>query len=160
MSQMSKPFKHRLAAVAGLAVVAVAISACGAAATPKPTAPAGPTTVDVTFQEWEIVPSVAEVTAGQVTFNAKNISTKEEHEMVVVKTDLGLFDLPKGSNGKVDEEGAGMTAVGEIAETAAGASGTVTLDLTPGKYLLICNIVDADGTAHYGSGMSTAFTVK
>ena len=157
MSQMSKPFKHRLAAVAGLAVVAVAISACGAAATPKP---AGPTAVDVTFQEWEIVPSIAEVKAGQVTFNAKNISTKEEHEMVVVKTDLGLFDLPKGSDGKVDEEGAGMTAVGEISETAAGASGTVTLDLTPGKYLLICNIVDADGTAHYGSGMSTAFTVK
>ncbi len=154
---MSKPFKHRLAAVAGLAVVAVAISACGAAATPQP---AGPTAVDVTFQEWAIVPSVAEVKAGQVTFNARNISTKEEHEMVVVKTDLGLFDLPKGSDGKVDEEGAGMTAVGEIPETAAGASGTVTLDLTPGKYLLICNIVDADGTAHYGSGMSTAFTVK
>jgi len=154
---MRKPSKYRLAAVAGLAVVAVAISACGAAATPTP---AGPPTVDVTFQEWAIEPSVVEVKAGQVTFNAKNLSTKEEHEMVVVKTDLGLFDLPKGSDGKVDEEGAGMTAVGEISETAAGASGTVTLDLAPGKYLLICNIVDADGTAHYGSGMSTAFTVK
>ena len=159
---MRKPSKYRLAAVAGLAVVAVAISACGAAATPTPAGPtpAGPTTVDVTFQEWAIEPSVVEVKAGQVTFNAKNLSTKEEHEMVVVKTDLGLFDLPKGSDGKVDEEGAGMTAVGEISETAAGASGTVTLDLAPGKYLLICNIVDADGTAHYGSGMSTAFIVK
>lgn len=154
---MRKPSNYRLAAVAGLAVVSLAISACGAAATPTP---AGPTTVDVTLQEWAIVPSVAEVKAGQVTFNAKNISTKEEHEMVVVKTDLGLFDLPKGSDGKVDEEGAGMEAIGEIAETAAGASGTVTLDLAPGKYLLICNIVNADGTAHYGSGMSTAFTVK
>lgn len=154
---MRKSSRYRLAAVAGLAVVAVAISACGATATPKP---AGPTAVDVTLQEWAIVPSVVEVKAGQVTFNAKNMSTKEEHEMVVVKTDLGLFDLPKGSDGKVDEEGAGMTAVGEISETAAGASGTVTLDLAPGKYLLICNIVDADGTAHYGSGMSTAFTVK
>lgn len=157
MSELNKPRRHRRAAFVGLAVIALTISACGAAATPKP---AGPTTVDVTLQEWAIVPSVAEVNAGQVTFNAKNISTKEEHEMVVVKTDLGLFDLPKGSDGKVDEEGAGMTAVGEISETAAGASGTVTLDLTPGKYLLICNIVDADGTAHYGSGMSTAFTVK
>ena len=157
MSELNKPRRHRRAVFVGLAVIAMTIAACGAAATPKP---AGPTTVDVTLQEWAIVPSVTEVKAGQVTFNAKNISTKEEHEMVVVKTDLALFDLPKGSDGKVDEAGAGMTAVGEIPETAAGASGSVTLDLAPGNYLLICNIVDADGTAHYGSGMSTAFTVK
>lgn len=157
MSHMSKPSKYRRAAVAGLAVVAAVISACSAAATPVP---AGPTTVDITLQEWAVVPSVTEVKAGQVTFNAKNMSTKEEHEMVVVKSDLGLFDLPKGSDGKVDEEGAGMTAVGEIPEMAAGASGSITLDLAAGKYLLICNIVDADGTAHYGSGMSTAFTVN
>lgn len=102
---------------------------------------------------------MATVPAGSVTFTAKNTGT-EQHEMVVIKTDLGLLDLPTGSDGKVDEEGANLKAMGEVSELAVGATGTVTLDLPAGHYLLICNIVDADGTAHYGKGMTTALTVN
>lgn len=140
-----------------LPALAIAFSACGTAATPTP---APPTTVDVTLQEWAVVPASTTLKAGQITFNVKNAGPKEEHEMVVIKTDLGPLDLPKGPDGKVDESGAGLEAIGEVEEVAVGGTGTVTLDLAPGKYLFICNIVDADGTAHYGKGMTTAVNVQ
>lgn len=107
-----------------------------------------------------MVPSTATVPAGPVTFNAKNIGPTDEHEMVIVKTDLGLLDLPTGADGKVDEAGAGLEMMGEIAEFAVGASASGTFQLAAGRYLLICNIVDADGDAHYGKGMSSVFTVQ
>jgi uncharacterized cupredoxin-like copper-binding protein len=153
---------RRKAALTGLAVIAFAVAACGTSATPTTNTPepAGPATVDVTLQEWAVVPSVTSVKAGSVTFNAKNAGPKEQHEMVVMKTDLGILDLPKGADGKVDEEGAGVKAIGEIEEFAVGATGSVTLDLAAGKYVLICNVVDSDGTSHYGKGMTTAFTVE
>jgi uncharacterized cupredoxin-like copper-binding protein len=147
-----------------LPALAIVFSACGAAATPTaapPTAAAPPTTVDVTLQEWAVVPASTTLTAGKITFNVKNVGPKEEHEMVVIKTDLGPLDLPKGADGKVDESGAGLTTIGEVEEVSVGGTGSVTLDLAPGKYLFICNIVDADdGVSHYGKGMTIAVTVQ
>jgi uncharacterized cupredoxin-like copper-binding protein len=140
-----------------LGALAFTIAACGTAATPKPPEP---TAVDVTLQEWAVVPASTTLKAGTVTFNAKNAGPKDEHEMVVIKTDLGPLDLPKGADGKVDEEGAGVKVIGEIEELAVGATGSGTFDLAAGKYLLICNIVDADGDAHYGKGMTIALTVE
>lgn len=137
--------------------LAFALAACGAAATPKPPEP---TAVDVTLQEWAIAPASTTLKAGQVTFNVKNAGPKNEHEMVVIKTDLGPLDLPKGANGKVDEEAAGLNVIGEVEEVSVGGTRSATLDLAPGKYLLICNIVDPDGVAHYGKGMTIAVTVE
>jgi uncharacterized cupredoxin-like copper-binding protein len=154
--------------VAACSGVSTTPAAPTAAATVAPTsiataAPAattaGSTAVAVTLQEWAVVPSLTTIPAGSVTFTAKNVGT-EPHEMVVLKTDLGLLELPTGSDGKVPEEGPNLEAIGEVSELAAGASGSVTLDLAAGHYLLICNIVDADGTAHYGKGMTTALTVN
>jgi uncharacterized cupredoxin-like copper-binding protein len=167
--------RRRAGAAMTMTAVSLFVIACSgpAATTPAPTAattqaaatPAGSaagqaTTVDVTLQEWSLAPSATSIAAGSVTFNAKNVGPAEQHEMVVVKTDLGLLELPTGSDGKVDEEGANLEAMGEVTELNVGASGSVTLDLTAGHYLLICNIVDADGTAHYGKGMVTALTVN
>lgn len=164
--------RRRASLATAVTAVSLLVAACsGAGATPAaPTAaatagstviatPAGPTAVDVTLQEWSVAPSTSTIAAGSVTFTAKNIGT-EQHEMVVVKTDLGLLELPTASDGKVDEEGANLEAMGEVPELAVGATGSVTLDLASGHYLLICNIVDANGTAHYGKGMTTAITVN
>jgi uncharacterized cupredoxin-like copper-binding protein len=141
------------------AATAQPTTAATAAATAPAGTTAGATAVDVTLQEWAVVPSTSTIAAGSVTFTAKNVGT-EEHEMVVIKTDLGLLELPTASDGKVDEEGANLKAVGEVSELPAGKTGAVTLDLAPGHYLLICNIVDADGTAHYGKGMTSAIIVN
>jgi len=151
----------RAAALTGLAVIAFAIAACGTAATPKP---AGPTTVDVTLQEWAVVPSVTTVKAGSVTFNAKNTGPTDAHELVVIKTDLAVDALPVDKDGKVTEDVAGVTLIGEIEDVEVGASKQADLELTPGKYVLLCNILqtEPDGSleAHYKVGMRTAFEVK
>ena len=139
-----------------IAVIFIA-AACGAAASPTP---APPTAVAVTLQEWAVIPDTTTIKAGEVTFNATNAGPDDPHELVVIKTDLGLLSLPTGADGKVDEQGAGLTVIGEIAEFAVGAKASGTLTLTPGKYLLICNVLDAEGDAHYGKGMTIAVTVE
>lgn len=118
-------------------------------------------TVTVTLTEWAVVMDKASVPAGNVTFNATNAGTQFAHEFVVIKTDLALTDLPADATGKVDEAGAGIAFIGEVAELAIGATGSNSFDLAPGKYVMVCNIVEAGGghESHYLKGMRTAFTV-
>jgi uncharacterized cupredoxin-like copper-binding protein len=90
----------------------------------------------------------ASVAAGSVTFTLKNEGTIE-HEVVVLKTDTP-YDQLVVTDGKVSED----TSQGEVPELAAGKSESVTLDLTAGNYVLVCNIKD-----HYTMGMRAPFTV-
>ena len=60
-------------------------------------------------------------------------------------------------DGKVDE--AQVNVVDRLAPLAAGASGELTLDMTPGKYLLICNLTDS-GESHYQAGMVAFLLVE
>jgi len=132
-----------------------------AATTPATTTTAD--TVDVALQEWSINPSVLTIGAGATTFTVKNTGPQFKHEFVVLKTDLAPAALPKQADGTVDEEGAGVTSPGEIADIPIGEQQTTTIDLTPGKYLFICNLVDQDtnGTElHFTNGMFRAFTVQ
>jgi uncharacterized cupredoxin-like copper-binding protein len=54
---------------------------------------------------------------------------------------------------RVDEDAAGH--LGEVSELDPGASGTLTIDLKPGKYVLFCNL-----PAHFMNGMWTEITVQ
>ena len=139
---------------------AASVAASATAASP---APSGTTSVSVGLQEFAIVPSVASVPAGTVKFVAKNSGPDDIHEMVVLRTDLDPAALPVDKDGKADEEGDGITSIGETGDVAVGETKEVSFDLAPGKYVLICNIVqtEPDGSieAHYKVGMRTAFTV-
>jgi uncharacterized cupredoxin-like copper-binding protein len=124
-------------------------------------AAAGGGTVKVTLSEWAVQRDKAELPAGSITFEVTNTGPADIHEFVVVKTDLAPGELPTDSTGKVDEEGGGMTVEGEIEDIAVGASDTLTLNLTAGKYALICNIYsEEEDEAHYHEGMRTDFTVN
>ena len=139
---------------------AASVAASASAASP---APSGSTSVSVGLQEFAIVPSVASVPAGTVKFVAKNTGPDDIHEMVVLRTDLDPAALPVDKDGKADEEGDGITSIGETGDVAVGETKEASFDLAPGKYVLICNIVqtEPDGSieAHYKVGMRTAFTV-
>jgi uncharacterized cupredoxin-like copper-binding protein len=96
--------------------------------------------------------SVSTVPAGPVTFTLTNNSNVgKEHEMVVLKTDTPYDQLEVGADDRVSE----ADSVGEISEIKPGTTGTVTLDLEPGKYVLVCNLAK-----HYAQGMRAAFTVE
>ena len=139
---------------------AASVPASATAASP---APSGTTSVSVGLQEFAIVPSVASVPAGTLKFVAKNSGPDDIHEMVVLRTDLDPAALPVDKDGKADEEADGITSIGETGDVAVGETKEVSFDLAPGKYVLICNIVqtEPDGSieAHYKVGMRTAFTV-
>jgi uncharacterized cupredoxin-like copper-binding protein len=137
-------------------VVMAAIAGCAAAGT----TPAGTATssVAVDLREWAIGSDPTSVPAGRIEFVASNAGPEWDHELVVVKTDLPLDALPTKSGGSVDEEGPGIETIGEVASVAPGGTGSVTLDLVPGKYVLICNLIE-DIRVHYELGMRSPFEV-
>lgn len=51
-----------------------------------------------------------------------------------------------------------MNIVGEVEAILPDESETKTFNLEVGKYVLICNLVDAQ-EGHYGKGMYVGFTV-
>lgn len=163
---------HRGTILLTILVAALALVGCGGGdegeqtAAQPPTTQAPPTTarttVAVTLQEFSVTPAQASAPAGQVTFQAKNTGPEDEHELVVLRTDLDPGGLPTKPDGSVDEEGAGLEAVGEIEEFKVGTTQSKAFDLAGGRYVLICNVVEKDEgktEAHYQLGMRTAFTV-
>jgi uncharacterized cupredoxin-like copper-binding protein len=130
--------------LAALSALALAMTACSSA-----TGSSGNGKVDVGLSEYSITPSAQSVKAGDVTFDVTNDGTTA-HEMVLIKTDSAPAHLPM-EKGEASEEG----SVGEVADLAAGDSGTLTVHLDAGTYVMICNL-----PGHYVSGMRTVFTVS
>ncbi|MBP2445094.1 cupredoxin domain-containing protein [Rhizobium leguminosarum] len=94
------------------------------------------------------------VKAGKVTFNVKNDSKDTIHEMIVMYLADPGKPLPYiAAENRVDEDKAGDK--GEVSELDPGKSGTLTVELKAGKYLLICNV-----PGHFGAGMWAEFTVN
>jgi uncharacterized cupredoxin-like copper-binding protein len=117
--------------------------------------------VSVTLQEFAVGSDPSSVSAGSVTFNLENKGPDDTHEFVVIRTDLDPTALPTDENGAVVETGAGIEVVDEVEEIPVGDTPTLTVDLTAGSYVLICNIFDeSENEAHYQEGMRTGFTVS
>ena len=127
--------------------LALLLAAC---AGPAAEAPAGSQAV-AELADNKITVNVPSVKAGTIKIGVRNVGTME-HSFEVLKTDLPQDKLPvDGASAKAKEDG----KVGEIKSIAAGKSAAVTIDLTPGKYVFICNIA-----GHYQLGMHTGFTVE
>jgi len=109
-------------------------------------------TVDVKLREWKITPSQSRAHAGKITFAAHNAG-KLEHELVVIRTNRAANHLPLEGR-DANETG----SQGEVEGVTPGKTGRLTLNLRPGKYVLICNRSDHQG--HYEHGMFAAFTVS
>lgn len=173
------PFALVVAALS-LAAVAAACGGGGGEEEPTATVSAGPTptaaegqtpaegtpaegsTIGVNLYEYVVDPDAASAPAGQVTFNARNIGGTD-HELVLIKTDLPEDALPIASDGSVDETADGLEVIDSTAEIAPNGDESLTANLDPGNYVLICNIVQtaANGSivAHYAQGMHIAFEV-
>lgn len=161
-------------AVAGLAIGALGVTGCmPAASTAAPTA--GPTqgtatsppstaaasgTVKVTVQEFSVLPETPSTAVGEVTFEVTNNGPDDDHEFVVIKTDLAKDALPTKANGSVDEDGEGIEVIDEVEEFSPGETEELTVNLKAGSYVLICNVFeDSENESHYQNGMRTAFEV-
>jgi len=128
-------------------VLAILAVSCAA---PADSAPGGSQVV-AELADYKITLSVPSVKAGTIKIGVRNLGTME-HSFQVLKTDLPPDKLPvDGASAKAKEDG----KVGEIPSIPAGKSAAVTIDLTPGKYVFICNVA-----GHYQLGMHTGFTVE
>jgi uncharacterized cupredoxin-like copper-binding protein len=119
------------------------------------------TTIDVTLQEWAVVPAEDSAPAGEVTFAISNTG-EETHEFVVMATDSGAGELPTNEEGSVDEEGGDIEVIDEFEDLPSGESTELTMDLDTGHYVLLCNIVEEENgevESHYQMGMRIDFTV-
>ena len=93
------------------------------------------------------------VKAGRITIHATNKSQALVHEVIVVRPPPNGAPLPYDANqGRVIEQR--INDLGEVSDLPPGKSGSLTLRLTPGTYLLICNQPN-----HYKAGMWTRLTV-
>src|SRR5256712_9965978 len=130
-----------------LMALVLLVAAC---ANPADSAPAGSQVV-AELSDYKIVVNVPSVKAGKIKIGIRNLAAME-HSFQVLKTDLAPDKLPvDGASAQAKEDG----KVGDIPSIPAGKSAAVTLDLTPGKYLFICNVA-----GHYQLGMHTGLTVE
>lgn len=103
-------------------------------------------------KEWEVVLETDTVPAGTIEFSIENQGTIQ-HEFLVVKTDVGLGEIPVEGD-RFSEEQESILMIDEIPEYAPGTTQKLVVDLEPGVYQLVCNIA-----GHYQAGMYTQLTV-
>jgi uncharacterized cupredoxin-like copper-binding protein len=107
----------------------------------------------VTLADMSIKLSAASVPAGAVTFKISNGGTTN-HEFVVLQTATPQNALPPDPANPATALESGL--IGKVENLAPQATGTLTVTLGAGSYVLICN-----NPAHYGAlGMHTALSVK
>jgi uncharacterized cupredoxin-like copper-binding protein len=87
-----------------------------------------------------------------VLFKVKNVSTDEDHELLLAKAD-SLDALPMETDGvRIDEDK--LKGLKELGDIHPGKARSTTVPLTAGKYVLFCN-----EAGHFKAGMATTFTV-
>ena len=124
----------------------------------------------VKLEEYQIIPAPTQYKAGTVTLTVKNIGTMT-HEMVLLRAPSAAA-LPKVATaggeravGDVDEEAIPkLDTIGETGDVKPGATVVKSFHLSPGTYVMICNIDDKqpDGSviSHFQRGMSATITVQ
>jgi uncharacterized cupredoxin-like copper-binding protein len=152
-------------AIAVTAVAAIFAAGCGsdsgtttteneseAAATSNGSAGA---TLAIKMGDFFFAPKNATAKAGATTIEAPNEGSVE-HELVVFKTNMNPATLPTDASGGVNEEKMDEVAgeAGEVADVEAGETKSGKFDLTPGKYVIFCNL-----PGHYAQGMYGTLTV-
>ena len=91
---------------------------------------------------------------GMVRFDVTNLASVLMHEVQVARiNDESQMLAYDQSRNKVDLEG--LQTLGVVSEIMPNKSASLILDLTPGKYLLFCNVA-----GHYMAGMWAVIVVK
>ena len=132
-----------------LALMLLVLGACS----PSPV-PSSGATVSVKLKDYRIMSSIATVHAGAVSFDVHNRGPST-HEFVVFETAQPADRMPLGADGlTIDEDSSLLRHAGEMARVDIGQSRRLVLRLTPGTYVLVCNM-----EGHYLGGMHFSLVV-
>ena len=140
---------QRRAALALAILATLAASAC-AAKEPASTE-GGRRVIDVNERDFRIS-APRKVSPGDVVLSVKNRGP-DDHELIVAK--VGRSNLPFRRDGlTLDEDAAERSIVGAL-EPGEPGTRRLRVRLTPGRYLLICNMF-----GHYLGGMDRELEVR
>jgi uncharacterized cupredoxin-like copper-binding protein len=130
---------------------AIAVLLLLPACTSRPPEHDGPL-LHVRIKDFKVQPATASVEDGTVTLSVWNVGPST-HEFVVVRSDGATDELPIGTDGiRVDEDA--VVPVDELEEIGAKTRGILSLSLSPGRYVLFCNL-----EGHYLAGMHAPLEV-
>src|SRR5579885_2121138 len=91
--------------------------------------------------------SAERVKAGTVLFEVTNVSNDEDHELLLLKTNLKPDQFPVDDSGtRLDEDK--LPGIHELGDLTKGETSKHKLVLTPGRYVMFCN-----EPGHYAAGM-------
>jgi uncharacterized cupredoxin-like copper-binding protein len=129
--------------------------------TPNSAPSAEPTAdVDIRLSDYKFALSKP-LTAGRHVIRVTNDAT-QEHEVLFAKLAPGATasGLAAWVDGGLKGAPPAMP-IGGVSPIAKGLSNTITLDLAPGRYGMVCFLPDAkDGKPHSAHGMTAQFEVK
>lgn len=111
--------------------------------------------VAVSLVEWEVI-APTEIPAGTTTFEVSN-DGDFRHHLGIARGD-SYETLPQLPSGAIDEDALGDDYLGRTDTLEFQGSATIEFDLTPGNYVLFCNIV-AGPTSHAAQGQTLSITV-
>jgi uncharacterized cupredoxin-like copper-binding protein len=115
----------------------------------------GGTPVNLLLEDFKVRQDAAVVPAGTVRFDIRN-QGPTTHEVNVVRTDRAPDKLPLQRDGlTVNEDAPGIDFLDEAEGLDIDDRQTLVLRLTPGHYVLYCNL-----EGHYLGGMHAALTVR
>jgi uncharacterized cupredoxin-like copper-binding protein len=113
------------------------------------------TPVNVRLEDFKVQPDAAVVPAGTVRLRILNHGPTS-HEFIVVRTDRAPDRLPLQSDGlTVNEDAPGIDLLDEVDGLDIDDRQTLVLRLTPGNYVLYCNL-----EGHYLGGMHASLAVR
>ena len=98
---------------------------------------------------------VAAVPAGRQFFRIRNAGS-QLHSLVLVSIDE---DVPPILEQLRSENRRGAATFAKLPHRPPGSQDTFAVDLTPGRYGLICFVVDPDGVSHALKGMASEIRV-
>lgn len=106
--------------------------------------------IGATLKDFAITLESENLTAGSTTFDIVN-DGPSSHELEVFRTDLADDALPVENSTVSDDE---LEIIDEAEDIAPGTATSLTVELSAGHYVVICNIAD-----HYEAGMHAGITV-
>jgi hypothetical protein len=136
-------------------LLALLASSCGAEQASAPLPP-GPQVVDVQLRDYRFVYDRSSIAPGRTVFQVRNTGDRR-HE-------LGLIPLPENFP-PLDAELRSKTSravalLARLQPIGPDTSGTFAVNLTPGRYGMVCFVTAPDGTPHALKGMNSEFRVR
>ena len=129
--------------------IACTVTCCGGTGSPN-----DPAAIQVKLEDFLLHVSTATSSSGPITLHLEN-DGPSTHEFNVDRTDLDADQLPLRTDGlSVAEDSPLLTRIKAVEILEAGDSTNMELDLSPGHYVLYCNL-----EGHYLGKMYATFDV-